>query len=656
MAGQTVIVSVLADTRRFNSAMGGTDRTLRRFSDNLRRVNTVGLAVFTSLAIVVGRFTIDAINAADAAGAIDARLANTTKQMRLFGKATDDVVLRLQEFAFATEKAIAVDDDLIKQTQTVLLTFKNLAKTADQMGGAFDEATVLAFDLAATFGGDGVTNAKLLGKALNDPIRGVSSLSRVGVQFNDTQRAQIAAFVETNQLAKAQAVILGELQRQVGGNAEAGATAAQKLKTSFGNLQEVFGENILGQFADEIQILADELYKFTQTQEFDEFATSLGTAIKELAKELPQLLKDFGKFLKFLNDNDVSLIDLTKTFVAFNVVVTTLIASVTPLFALFQFFDSRKTLRKQASDQELLTRKTAAYKEIVEDLKGRQAEANKEMQIISRTMDDAREAVNLNILSTEEYAESMRDLNNQFGEQLNKAADLDDELKSVNKAWKEGTLNLQGFDVEVNKTNTSFTKLLTSLKPVGLVLGRVFVVISAILSIIPFAIGLFKGLGEALDNTFAGKNETINSIIAPFQALAILNTVLSQALGVDNAFKNIAVTFGGLGETLDKISEGLYDTFEGIGAALGRFIIDPLKEIKALWDAILYAQGQSQNKGGEDRFGGINPSSAPSPSPAAAPSAGLVVNVSALAPSPEIGRQVVAAIADYERTSGKRFA
>jgi phage-related protein len=307
-------------------------------------------------------------------------------------------------------------------------------------------------------------------------------------------------------------------------------------------------------------------------------------------------------------------------------------------------------------DAELLTKRTNAYNDILDDLKRRQNEANKEASILSKTMDDVRKAFDDNTISGEEARDSMRNLNNAMGEQLNIAADLDDEINDVKDSWKKGTLNLKGFETEVTKTNTSFTKFISSLKGAGVFLSRVFVVISAITAVIPFAIGLVKGIGEALDNAFAGKNETINQLFGPLNNFGrVLNTVLSEALNVDDAFKNFWKSITEIYEGLDDISEGFFMFFEGIGTALGRFIIDPLKEIKALWDAIIYAQGQSEGRGGQDRFGGIN---APSPAPTTSRSIvpGLTVNVSALAPSPEIGRQVVAAISDYERTSGRRFA
>jgi hypothetical protein len=50
-----------------------------------------------------------------------------------------------------------------------------------------------------------------VGKALQDPVHGISALRRVGVNFNESQVETIKKLVETGQAAKAQGLILAEL-------------------------------------------------------------------------------------------------------------------------------------------------------------------------------------------------------------------------------------------------------------------------------------------------------------------------------------------------------------------------------------------------------------------------------------------------------------
>jgi hypothetical protein len=99
--------------------------------------------------------------------------------------------------------------------------------------------------MAAVFGGTGEDNAVRLGKALQDPIAGVSSLRKVGVQLSDQQEAMIKTFVDAGDAASAQEIILQELETQVGGAAEATATDSAKISNAFGEMAEAIGIGLL---------------------------------------------------------------------------------------------------------------------------------------------------------------------------------------------------------------------------------------------------------------------------------------------------------------------------------------------------------------------------------------------------------------------------
>jgi hypothetical protein len=86
-----------------------------------------------------------------------------------------------------------MDNLSIKATEAKLLTFKNLAMTADEVGGAFDRAMLAAIDLAAAGFGTAESNAVQLGKALEDPIKGIAALSKSGVTFTEVEKEKIKA-------------------------------------------------------------------------------------------------------------------------------------------------------------------------------------------------------------------------------------------------------------------------------------------------------------------------------------------------------------------------------------------------------------------------------------------------------------------------------
>jgi hypothetical protein len=140
-------------------------------------------------------------------------------------------------------------------TQAKLMTFKELAKTAGQMGGAFDRATMAAVDMAAAGFGSAEQNAVQLGKALNDPVKGINSLTRSGITFTVEEKKKIAAMVESNRMLDAQKMILKAIETQVGGTAAASASASEKIGQSFNQLIEEFA----GPFAESFAKLPDLL-------------------------------------------------------------------------------------------------------------------------------------------------------------------------------------------------------------------------------------------------------------------------------------------------------------------------------------------------------------------------------------------------------------
>jgi hypothetical protein len=158
-----------------------------------------------------------------------------------FGAATD----RVSAYAESLEKTVAVDADVIKATQTKLATFGELTKSVGKADGAFDRATKAALDLAAAGFGTAEGNAVQLGKALQNPIKGIAALAKSGVTFTDSEKEKIKALTESGKLLEAQEMILKAVEGQVGGTAEASASSFDKMKFSLAGVSDTFGEMLL---------------------------------------------------------------------------------------------------------------------------------------------------------------------------------------------------------------------------------------------------------------------------------------------------------------------------------------------------------------------------------------------------------------------------
>lgn len=211
----------------------------------------LGPAIIAGAALATAglvKFGKQAIAAGEAAATSNARIANIAKEMGLFGEETAQVSQRLIDLAKQQALATGVDQNSIKVTQAKLLTFKELANSADEIGGKFDRATTAALDLAAASFGSAESQAVALGKALNDPIKGVTALAKSGVTFTETEKEKIKALTESGQILEAQEMILSAIETQVGGTALATSNSSDRIKVAFSQVKESIGRVLLPAF------------------------------------------------------------------------------------------------------------------------------------------------------------------------------------------------------------------------------------------------------------------------------------------------------------------------------------------------------------------------------------------------------------------------
>ncbi len=147
----------------------------------------------------------------------------------------------VEGLAGAISLKTGIDDEAIQTGSNLLLTFKKVRNEVGKGNDVFDRATAAAVDLSAAGFGSLESTSKQLGKALNDPVKGMTALGRSGVTFTAQQKKTIEGMVEQGNLLGAQKLLLREVESQVKGSAEAQAQPMDKLRTSVGNLAETMG-------------------------------------------------------------------------------------------------------------------------------------------------------------------------------------------------------------------------------------------------------------------------------------------------------------------------------------------------------------------------------------------------------------------------------
>ena len=246
MAGTALVFDILAKDRA-SKEFGKVGRSIDDVHDRGMKMGgglkKVAFGIAGAFAgIQIGGFLKGAVEEAAESAKIGRVTEQTIKATGAAAKVTADQVGAL---ATSLSNKTAVDDELVQTGANLLLTFKNIRNEAGKNNNIFDKATAAALDLSAGGFGSVESASVMLGKALNDPIKGVTALGRVGVTFTQQQKDQIKTLVESNDILGAQKVILGEVESQVGGLAEASADPMKKLQVQFGNLKESIGGALL---------------------------------------------------------------------------------------------------------------------------------------------------------------------------------------------------------------------------------------------------------------------------------------------------------------------------------------------------------------------------------------------------------------------------
>jgi len=203
---------------------------------------------------------------------------------------TKDELLKLAD---AQGKLTTFSKGANMETENLLLTFTSIGKDV------FPQALTTVNDMSQALGQDTKSSAVQLGKALQDPIKGITALSRVGVNFTEGQKKSIEAMVKHGDVAGAQKLILKELGTEFGGSAEAaGKTFAGQMtiaKNQVAGLGSTIGSALLPTLTGMITTINENMPKIKQvitdavvivTDKFKEWGKIIGQIASELFPSL----------------------------------------------------------------------------------------------------------------------------------------------------------------------------------------------------------------------------------------------------------------------------------------------------------------------------------------------------------------------------------
>lgn len=693
MAGQTVVVSVLADTKKFSDGMAKAGGSASKLKTGLKAVG-LGLG---ALVVGVGALAAKAFNDLREAEVI---AAQTSAVLDSTAGAAGRTQGQIEKLAGSLSKLSGVEDEAIQKGQNMLLTFTQIK------GDTFDAATKAALDLSVAMGKDMTSSATLVGKALNDPIKGIGALSKVGVQLTADQKGLIKSLVETGDVAGAQAVILGELNTQFGGSAEAfGKTfdgSLGRVKVALGNLGETLMSGLLpaataalGGFATLLEGVGDNPAFVRIVEQIGSFATALfnGTGpIGEFGGAIASILPLVSPFALIFKALAPVLPTLSGAFQQLGAALSGALVSILP------------TLQSLLST--LISTLSGIFAAVLPVVIGLVIQLAGVFTTIAPTIASLGKLLASTLAKVlpiigELFASIAKVLGTVLAAILPVIADLFSAIAGVLKKLAPIFVQLVGFVAELFE---AFAPLIVTLgKLLGAILPPLIRLFSAILGpVIDLAGGLLKSLMPAIKFVVSALSTVIGWIAKAITFFVKLVTGSKDTKkGIEGVWNGILKFFGSIPKKIGSFFSGAVNWLAGAGkniiqgllngaggllrnigsfflnmvpgwilgpfkAALG--IRSPSRVMARLGEYTIEGleKGLSQLNGVRSAMGAVSgavtsgygaelaPAGAPSGRYAGGGGNVYQITVQAIAPGYEVGRAIVEAIDDYERIGGRR--
>lgn len=230
------------------ASISQAQQSVEQLSSSMESMQDASALVTGAVAAAAAAFAGLAIAGIQGNAEAQTAMAKTEAVIRSTGGVAGVAADHLAEMSVKMEQLSGMAAESVQQGGNLLLTFTNIRNVAGKGNDVFDQTVKIMADMAAMMGKDTSGAAMMLGKALNDPIVGIAALSKNGVSFTASQKELIKSLVESNHVLEAQKIILGEVNKEFGGQAAAmGATfagAMERVGNALGDVGEAIAAPI----------------------------------------------------------------------------------------------------------------------------------------------------------------------------------------------------------------------------------------------------------------------------------------------------------------------------------------------------------------------------------------------------------------------------
>lgn len=226
-------------SKQLNQTLNTTSRRAGTATANIQRFGISFRSVVGPMVALTGALTL-ANRSLNTFGKRQADLQVLAAQLERIGAGGSKQLDELKAAADRLGDATLFSQDDFIQSFNILSSFRAIAVES------FTEVSEVAADIAQVMGSDVKSATVQLAKALEDPKRGLTALSRSGITFNEAQTETIKKLVDSGKLLDAQSLILETIKGQYEGAGTAAgkgfAGALDLLSENAGDAAEALGK------------------------------------------------------------------------------------------------------------------------------------------------------------------------------------------------------------------------------------------------------------------------------------------------------------------------------------------------------------------------------------------------------------------------------
>ena len=301
MADYNLKATITGDASGYEAAVNKAKKASENLSTSINKISKLMTTAFSVVGISasissITRFGKECVKSAESANKSLSILNNTLKVTGADAWTTSESLVKMsEEIAYSTNYTVGEIQDM----QSVLLGFKNIT------GETFRDASDAITDMATVMGMDLKSAVQTVGKALDDPIKGLDSLRRQGFAFTEEQKDELKQLVENGEQLKAQKIILDELNTTYGGAAKSAQSSFDRQKDAVINFKETLGNQlipVLNVFAEKSATSFSTLTEKIKVIDFSEIAGTVEYSVKVITEYFGIFYNNAKELVKGLTD------------------------------------------------------------------------------------------------------------------------------------------------------------------------------------------------------------------------------------------------------------------------------------------------------------------------------------------------------------------